>query len=93
MRDGCSYDDQLEAAIANRIRQDLSPRHVPKFIFETPDIPITVNGKKTEAPVKKIVCGKEVTPSSTIINPESLNWYKQFANLGSNVLERSLSKL
>ncbi|KAI1615923.1 acetoacetate-CoA ligase [Exophiala viscosa] len=81
MKEGHTYDNKLEKAIRTRIRQDLSPRHVPKFIFETPEIPMTVNGKKTELPVKKIVSGQKVTPSSTILNPASLEWYEQFAHI------------
>ncbi|EXJ87220.1 acetoacetate-CoA ligase [Capronia epimyces CBS 606.96] len=81
MKPGHTLDHKLKKAIETRIRQDLSPRHVPKFIFETPDIPITVNGKKTELPVKKIVSGQSITPSSTIANPASLKWYEQFARL------------
>ena len=81
MKEGYTYDDKLEKAIKTRIRRDLSPRHVPKFIFQTPEIPMTVNGKKTELPVKKIVSGQKITPSSTILNPASLKWYEQFAHI------------
>lgn len=81
MKTGHPYTQSLEQAIRARIRQDLSPRHVPKLIFETPEIPMTVNGKKTELPVKKIVSGQRITTSSTIINPDSLKWYRQFAKL------------
>jgi len=81
MRHGCRFDDKLASSLRSHIRQQLSPRHVPAFIFETPGIPMTVNGKKTEIPVKKILCGQVVTPSSTIANPESLRWYEQFARL------------
>jgi acetoacetyl-CoA synthetase len=89
MKSGHPYDQRLEHAIRARIRQDLSPRHVPKFIFETPEIPMTVNGKKTELPVKRIVSGETVTPSSTIINPNSLGWYKKFADLEDTQESRS----
>jgi acetoacetyl-CoA synthetase len=77
MKQGYSLDRKLKAAIEARIGKDLSPRHVPKFIFETPEIPMTVNGKKTELPVKKIVSGQKITPSTTIINSGSLKWYEQ----------------
>jgi acetoacetyl-CoA synthetase len=91
MKAGHMFDQKLEQAIQARIRRDLSPRHVPKFIFETPEIPMTVNGKKTELPVKKIVSGQTITPSSTIINPGSLKWYRQFADVEGT--RRSGSKL
>jgi acetoacetyl-CoA synthetase len=39
----------------------------------------TVNGKKVENPVKQIVSGRKIKPSGTLINPESLEYYYQFA--------------
>lgn len=38
----------------------------------------TVNGKKVELPVKKIVCGKTVKPSGTLLNPKSLDFFYRF---------------
>ena len=81
MKTGHSLDGKLKSAIESRIRKDLSSRHVPKSIFETPEIPMTVNGKKTELPVKKIVSGQKTIASSTIMNPGSLKWYEQFVEL------------
>ena len=41
----------------------------------------TINLKKVELPVKKIVSGVKVKPSSTLANPESLEYYYQFADV------------
>lgn len=41
----------------------------------------TVNLKKVELPVKQIVSGKIIKPSGTLANPESLNFYYQFAKV------------
>ena len=38
-----------------------------------------MNLKKVELPVKQIVSGKVIKPSGTLLNPESLNYYYQFA--------------
>lgn len=46
-----------------------------------------MNGKKVELPVKQIVSGKIVKPSGTLANPESLQFYYQFAKV-EEVLER-----
>ncbi|KAM3414434.1 hypothetical protein BST61_g9599 [Cercospora zeina] len=81
MRQGHRLDEKLVSSLRSHIRRELSPRHVPAFIFETPEIPRTVNGKKTETVVKRIVCGQAVTPSSTIVNPEALRWYERYARL------------
>ena len=86
----------LITAIQRSIGTSLSKRHIPTHIFSTPAplpgapgmgdsgswIPYTINGKKVEAPVKKIVClGKRIVPSSTIANPACLPWYEQFFHI------------
>lgn len=51
----------------------------------------TVNFKKVEMPVKRIVSGEKVTPSGTLLNPQSLDFYYQFAEIEK--LKRPESKL
>jgi acetoacetyl-CoA synthetase len=79
MKPGVPFSPDLVARVKAAIRSELSPRHVPSFIWETPEIPTTVNLKKVELPVKQIVSGKRVTPSGTLLNPGSLEFYYQFA--------------
>ncbi|KAJ6111801.1 acetoacetyl-CoA synthase [Penicillium sp. IBT 18751x] len=81
MRPGFKADQALMMRIKDAIRKALSARHVPKYIFETPAIPVTVNLKKVELPVKQIVSGKKIKPSGTLLNPESLDFYYQFAEI------------
>ncbi len=38
-----------------------------------------MNLKKVELPVKQIVSGKVIKPSGTLLNPDSLKYYYQFA--------------
>ncbi|KAI7906202.1 acetoacetate-CoA ligase [Cokeromyces recurvatus] len=63
------------------IRNELSPRHVPAFILAIKDIPHTINGKKVEVAVKKIISGQKVTATGTLINPESLDLYYNIPEL------------
>lgn len=42
---------------------------------------MTVNMKKVELPVKQIVSGQTVRPSGTLLNPNSLEFYYQFAEV------------
>lgn len=79
MKPGHRFTARLIRDIKARIAEETSKRHVPKFVFETKDIPTTVNGKLVELPVKSIVSGKKVKPSGTLLNPESLEFYYQFA--------------
>lgn len=78
-------DAPLNADLVNRIkthiRNQLSPRHVPAFILKTTDIPYTINGKKVEIAVKKIISGQTIVPSGTLVNPESLDLYYNIPEL------------
>lgn len=47
--------------------------------------------KKVELPVKHIVSGKQITPSGTLVNPESLKYYYQFSEVEK--LDKRDSKL
>ena len=64
------------------MRTHYSPRHVPDEIIEAPDVPYTLSGKKTEAPIKKILMGKDpanVVNFGTLRNPGSIHFFAEFA--------------
>ncbi|KAI9024374.1 acetoacetate-CoA ligase [Phycomyces nitens] len=75
MKPGVVLTDGLVKDIKTKIRFELSPRHVPAFILPIEDIPYTINGKKVEVAVKKILSGQTVTPTGTLVNPKSLELY------------------
>ncbi|SPQ21762.1 290982cb-4c7f-4d37-86a6-1dcc16fe345b [Thermothielavioides terrestris] len=81
MKPGARFDRALVNDVREAIARDLSKRHVPKYIFETPEIPTTINLKKVELPVKQIVSGHVIKPSGTLANPQSLEYYYQFAKV------------
>jgi acetoacetyl-CoA synthetase len=81
MRAGHKLDAPFEEAIRAAIKAALSSRHVPAHIFEVKEIPYTVNGKKIEIAVKKIVSGMRVVPSATVANPESLESYYVYQDI------------
>jgi acetoacetyl-CoA synthetase len=63
------------------IREKCSPRHIPDLIFNCPDIPYTISGKKVEIPIKKILIGmncNEVVSKDSLRNPDSLIWFVEF---------------
>ncbi|KAI0124233.1 acetoacetate-CoA ligase [Xylariales sp. AK1849] len=91
MRPGHKFDKKLVVEVKETIRKDLSKRHVPKYVFETPEIPTTINLKKVELPVKQIVSGQIIKPSGTLLNPQSLDYYYQFAK--DEVLKAGKEKL
>jgi acetoacetyl-CoA synthetase len=73
---GVNLDDNLKLKIKNKIKNDLSPRHIPDFIFQINEIPLTMNGKKVEIAVTKILNGLPVDNLEALANPESLNQFK-----------------
>ncbi len=82
LRPGMSLDEALRARINAAIRTALSPRFLPDEIFEVPEIPRTLSGKKQELPVKKLLLGhqlEKVVNRDAMANPASLDWYVAFA--------------
>jgi acetoacetyl-CoA synthetase len=77
---GYQLDQILTDKIRKMIRTGCSPRHVPSVIIEVPDIPYTINGKKVEVAVKKIINGHEIKNRDALANPESLEFYYDVLN-------------
>ena len=82
LADGAVLDDDLRATIARRLRAELSPRHVPDEIVAVAEVPRTLNGKKLEVPVKRILLGEPwptvVTPDG-MANPSALEYFVDLA--------------
>ncbi|KAI9149337.1 Acetoacetyl-CoA synthetase [Paramyrothecium foliicola] len=81
MKNGKKLDRALVKQVKDTIARELTKRHVPKYIFEVPEIPVTVNLKKVELPVKHIISGKNIKPSGTLLNPQSLQFFYQFQKI------------
>ncbi|MFL6057450.1 MAG: acetoacetate--CoA ligase [Rubrobacteraceae bacterium] len=85
LEEGAELDEELKKRIKGAIRERTSPRHVPNEIFAVPDIPRTLNGKKLEVPVKKILSGTppdEAASRDSLSNPDSLD---RFADLAGTI--------
>jgi acetoacetyl-CoA synthetase len=92
MRPGVKFSLSLVKRVKEAIARGLSKRHVPRYVFETLDIPTTINYKKVELPVKQILCGKKVKPSASLRNPEALEYYYQFVEI-EEAAGRGMAKL
>ena len=82
LKEGVTLDDSLKKRIKQRIRENCSPRHVPSVIYEIAEVPRTLNGKKLEVPIKKILMGIPVDQAANkgaLANPESLSFFSQLA--------------
>jgi len=78
-RAGSRLDGALEAAMAQAIREALSPRFVPDAFVQAPGVPRTLSGKKQELPVKRLFQGwplAKVVNLDGIENPEVVAWYQ-----------------
>ncbi len=76
LEEDAELDDDLIDRIKRSIRDTTSPRHVPDEILSVPDVPRTLNGKKLEVPVKKILAGtppEEAASRDSLSNPDSLD--------------------
>jgi len=67
--------------IKKSIRNSATPRHVPAKIIQVTDIPHTINGKKVEIAVTRVVHGMEVPNLDALANPQSLEQFKNLPEL------------
>jgi acetoacetyl-CoA synthetase len=82
LNEGAKLDEALKKKINTKIRSALSPRHVPDEIYSIAEVPCTLNGKKLELPVKKILCGLPVSEAvnvDSMSNPESIEYFVKLA--------------
>jgi acetoacetyl-CoA synthetase len=75
--------DELKKKIANTIKEKCSPFHVPKKIIQVPEIPRTRSGKIVELAIRSVVHGEEITNLEAILNPESLEFFKNIEELNN----------
>lgn len=81
LSDEVELTDEFRQSLRSAIRQGCSPRHVPAKIIAIADIPYTINGKKVEVAVKKILAGRDVTNRDALANPQSLDLYRDLPEL------------
>lgn len=73
---GVSLTDAVKAKLRTTLRNEVSPRHVPDEIRAIAEVPKTLNGKKLEVPVKRMLMGipreRAVNPG-TLANPQAID--------------------
>ena len=78
-----SLDEKLKTKIKNKLRQLVSPRHVPAKIISVADIPRTRSGKITELAVRDVIHGKKIKNIEALSNPEALDLFKDLSELNN----------
>ena len=74
----------VEPQLRRALRSELSPRHVPDRFIVIDEVPRTLNGKKCEVPVKRILAGtppEQAVSADALRNPDAL---KPFRSLGAD---------
>jgi acetoacetyl-CoA synthetase len=84
LAEGVELTDELKNRIKQTIRTNASPRHVPAKIISVPAVPYTLNMKKVELAVKKVVEGRPVLNKDALSNPEALDYYADLKELQEN---------
>jgi acetoacetyl-CoA synthetase len=82
--EGVELTDELKNKIKQTIRTNASPRHVPAKIISVPAVPYTLNMKKVELAVKKVIQGQKVLNKDALSNPEALEYYENIKELQSD---------
>ena len=78
LRPGLTCDDTIRGKIVKTLKAEVSPRHVPDAIHGVPEIPRTLNGKKLEVPIKRILAGvpvEQAVSRGTVANPQALDYF------------------
>ena len=70
------FNITLRELIKNKIKNSLSPKHVPSKILQVSDIPKTKSGKIVELTIKKIIHNEKIVNLNSLMNPESLNEFR-----------------
>ena len=83
LREGLALDVALVDRIQKHIRVNTTPRHVPAKVLQVTDIPRTKSNKIVELAVRDVVHGREVKNLEALANPESLEQFRDRAELKS----------
>jgi len=81
MAEGSDLTDEVKKKIVQSVRANASPRHVPAKILAVPEIIYTLNMKKVELAVKKVIQGQEILNKDALMNPEALDFYANIEEL------------
>ena len=76
MQEAEELTENLKKEICKLIRDNTTPRHVPRNIISVSSIPYTRSGKKMEMVVSKLINGKQIDNLEAVSNPESLSEFK-----------------
>lgn len=80
---GTTFDATAKKQLCDTLRMRVSPRHVPDEILTIREVPRTINGKKLEVPIKRILQGvafEKAVNLDTLANPNAITDLLAVAN-------------
>jgi acetoacetyl-CoA synthetase len=77
LKDNIQLDESFIKIIKDKIKSNLSPKHIPSKIIDVLDIPKTKSGKIVELTIKKIINNEKINNLNSIINPECLEEFRK----------------
>lgn len=81
LKDNLLLTAEMKEEIKLQIKAAASPRHVPAKIIQIKEVPRTLNMKKVELAVFKIISGEKVDNVESLANPSSLEQFKNLVEL------------
>jgi acetoacetyl-CoA synthetase len=75
LKPGLTLNKEIVDRINNALRQNLGPYFIADHVVQVRDIPMTLNYKKLEVPIKKILMGWEIRRAvnlDSVQNPEAV---------------------
>ncbi|ANB55840.1 acetoacetate-CoA ligase [Anoxybacillus sp. B7M1] len=82
LQPGRKLDEELKHKVKEAIKTKVSPRFIPDEIYQVEQIPKTLNGKKMEIPIRKVLLGfplEKAVNVGSMANPESLEFFVELA--------------
>ena len=83
LAEGVALDRALTHRIKRAVRDRASADHVPAVVVSVPELPVTVNGKRSERAARDAVNGRPIANRAILRNPEILDVI--LANVGFRV--------
>jgi acetoacetyl-CoA synthetase len=80
LKKGEKLDQARVKEIKTKIKENTTPRHVPKNVYQVLGIPYTRSGKKMELAITRVLAGRELNNIEAMVNPDVVKEYEQYAS-------------
>ena len=92
LKPGLQLTGELKQKINTKLRKELGPYFIADYIIQVPEIPTTLNYKKVEVPLKRVLMGQSMEKAvklESLQNPEA---FKIAVEAAKPIIEEIISK-